>query len=188
MKKFFLLIILFQIISLKAYSEVVYIDMNFILNNSEVGKSLNKYLKSLNDKNLAKYKDIENKIVEKEQSLLAQQNILEKIEFDKKFNQLSKEVQKYRSDKKKSLENINKIKLENIKKILDELNPIVTKYVNENSISLVIPKKNIIVGKKNLEITEEILKLLDKKVKKLNLEWKTFFLKKKNISRLIIFY
>ena len=58
--------------------------------------------------------------------------------------------------------------MENIKKILKVLNPIVTQYVNENSISLVIPKKNIIVGKKNLDITDKILELLDQKIKKLD--------------------
>ena len=168
MKKLFLIIIFFQLISIKSYSQIVYIDMNLILNNSQVGKSLNSYLKKINDKKLSEFKEIENQIIKKEQSLLAKQNIIDKIEFEQKLDKLSKEVQKYRLDKKKSLENINNIKMENIKKILKVLNPIVTQYVNENSISLVIPKKNIIVGKKNLDITDKILELLDQKIKKLD--------------------
>jgi len=168
MKKLFLIIILFQIISLKANSQIVYIDMNFILNNSQVGKFLNNYLNTINDKKLLELKEIENQIIKKEQSLIAKQNIIEKKEFEQKLSQLSKEVQKYRSDKKKTLDDINKIKKENVKKILNALNPIVSQYVNENSISLVIPKKNIIVGKKNLDITKEILDLLDQKIKKLD--------------------
>ncbi len=168
MKKLFLIIIFFQLISIKSYSQIVYIDMNLILNNSQVGKSLNSYLKKINDKKLSEFKEIENQIIKKEQSLLAKQNIIDKIEFEQKLDKLSKEVQKYRLDKKKSLENINNIKMENIKKILKVLNPIVAQYVNENSISLVIPKKNIIVGKKNLDITDKILELLDQKIKKLD--------------------
>ena len=58
---------------------------------------------------------------------------------------------------------LNKIKIENTKKIFEILNPIITNYVEQNSISLVIPKKNIIVGKKNLDITDEIIKLLNNK-------------------------
>ena len=50
MKKLFLIIIFFQLISIKSYSQIVYIDMNLILNNSQVGKSLNSYLKKINDK------------------------------------------------------------------------------------------------------------------------------------------
>ena len=51
MKKIFLIIIFFQLISIKSYSQIVYIDMNLILNNSQVGKSLNSYLKKLMIKN-----------------------------------------------------------------------------------------------------------------------------------------
>ncbi len=93
--------------------------------------------------------------------MLAQQNIIEKTQFNIKVNNLSKEVQNYRTDKKTSLNKLNEIKIENTKKILKILNPIITKYVELNSISLVIPKKNIIIGKKNLDITDEIVKLLN---------------------------
>ena len=60
------------------------------------------------------------------------------------------------------------MRIQNTKKILNLLNPIVTKYVEQQSISIVLPKKNIIVGKKNLDITNEILTLLNKQVKKLD--------------------
>ena len=57
--------------------------------------------------------------------------------------------------------------IEKTKEILKVLNPIIAKYVDLNSISLVIPKKNIIVGKKNLDITEQIIQLLNNDIKKL---------------------
>ena len=71
------------------------------------------------------------------------------------------------SEKKSSIDKINNIKIENTKKILKYLNPIITKYVDDNSISLVIPKKNIIVGKNNLDITDQIIILLNDQVKSL---------------------
>ena len=73
-----------------------------------------------------------------------------------------------------SLTKLNEIKINNTKKILKLLNPIITNYVDKNSISLVIPKKNIIVGKKNLEITSEIVKLLNDKVKSLDFLYEEF--------------
>ena len=73
-----------------------------------------------------------------------------------------------------SLTKLNEIKINNTKKILKLLNPIITNYVDKNSISLVIPKKNIIVGKKNLEITSEIVKLLNDKVKSLDFWYEEF--------------
>lgn len=168
MKKYFIGLFIFLFSSYYSYAQIVYIDVNFILNNSEVGKSLNIYLKEINNKNIVSYKEIEGKFLQKEKELLAQKNILEKSEFDKKFKKLSKEVNVYRSEKKKSLNKLNETKLKNTKKILKILNPIITNYVDKNSISLVIPKKNIIVGKKNLDITNEIVKLLNDKVKSLD--------------------
>ena len=167
MKKKILIFILLNILTLNSKAEIVYIDINFIVNSSDVGKNLNAYLETIKNQNLLKYKEIENDLVNKEKSLIAQQNILDKEQFQKKLKKLTSEVQKYRSDKKVSLEELNNIKINKTKEILSALNPIITKYVDENSISIVIPKKNIIVGRKNLDITNQIIKLLNNNITKL---------------------
>ncbi len=154
--------------TLNSYSQIVYIDINFILNTSEVGKSLNKYIKELSNEYSIDYSKIEKNLVQKEKELIAQQNIIDKSEFEKKLSNLSKEINKYRSDKKLSQESLNKIKLSNTNKILKILNPIITEYVDSNSISLVIPKKNIVIGKKNLDITDDVIVLLNKQLSTLN--------------------
>ena len=68
------------------------------------------------------------------------------------------------------IKELNTKRLKATTKLLDNLNPILSDYSNEQSISLVIQKKNIIIGKTELDITEEILKLLNKKVKKINIK------------------
>ena len=168
MRKKFLIFILFNILTFNSKAEIVYIDINYILNSSEVGKNLNNYLVRIKNQNSSKYEKIENDLVNKEKSLIAQQNILEKEEFQKKLKKLTSEVQKYRSDRKVSLEELNNIKINKTKEILSALNPIITKYVDENSISIVIPKKNIVVGRKNLDITNQIIKLLNNNITKLD--------------------
>ena len=168
MKNCFLGIVFFLFSSFYTYAQIVYIDVNYILNNSEVGKSLNIYIKKTRDENIISYKEIEDKFIKKEKELLAQKNILKKEEFDEKFKILSNEINIYNAEKKSSLNKLNKFKLDNTKKILEILNPIITNYVDKNSISLVMPKKNIIVGKKNLDITDEIVKLLNDKVQSLD--------------------
>ena len=167
MKKKILIFILLNILTLNSKAEIVYIDINFILNSSDVGKNLNNYLETIKNNNSLKYEKIENDLVNKEKSLIAQQNILDKEQFQKKLKKLTSEVQKYRSDKKVSLEELNNIKINKTKEILSALNPIITKYVDENSISIVIPKKNIVVGRKNLDITNQIIKLLNNNITKL---------------------
>ncbi len=153
-----------------SYCKIVYIDINLILNQSEIGKILNDYINSKNNENSLNYKKVEAVLLNKEKSLIAQQNILDENEFKKKLSLLSEEIKNFRKEKKQSLENLNNIKIENTKKILSFLNPIITNYVDKNSISLVIPKKNIVVGKTDLDITNKIISLLNDQKYMLNLK------------------
>ncbi len=168
MKKIIIYLFLLNLFFLNAKAEIAFIDLNLILNSSEVGKYLNAHINKIKNDNIHKYKEIEKKLLDKEKTLIAQQNILDSSEFEKKFSALAKEVNKYKAEKKLSVDNLNKIKIDNTKKILTVLNPIITEYVELNSISLVIPKKNIIIGKKDLDITGEIIKKLNINLKKLN--------------------
>ena len=167
MKKKIIIFILLNLISFNSKAEIVYIDINFILNSSEVGKYLNTYIEKINNQASLKYKKIENELIQKEKTLISQQNILDKNEFERKLKILTTEVQKYRSDRKTSVDELNNIKIKKTKEILSALNPIITEYVETNSISIVIPKKNIVVGRKDLDITNPIIKLLNNSITKL---------------------
>ncbi len=168
MKIIFIFFFILSIFTFDVKAQIVYIDLNAILNKSEVGKSLNSHIAKIKKENTEKYRLIQNNLIEKEKLLIAQQNILDENEFKKKLSTLASEVEKYRSDKKFSVDQIKKIKIDRTKEILRFLNPIITKYVDSNSITLVLPKKNIIIGKKKLDISDQIIKLLNNDIKKLN--------------------
>ena len=165
MNKVYLIFIslLLSLNTTNAYSKIVYIDINLILNKSEIGEKLNNHLQEINNQNIQKFKKIEEDLIIKEELLLSQKNILEKKEFEKRLSVLSQKIQDYRSKKKVIIEELNQIKIINTKKILEILNPIISNFVEKNEISLVMPKKNIIVGKKKLDITEKIIFLLNDK-------------------------
>ena len=56
MKKYLIIIFfIFNIFTFNAYSKIAYIDIQIILNESNVGKSLNSHLKSLNSEYSKKY-------------------------------------------------------------------------------------------------------------------------------------
>ena len=61
-------------------------------------------------------------------------------------------------------ENINKLRIEATSKLISKLSPILEEYAKENSISLILQKKNIIMGKKEIEITQEILEITNKEI------------------------
>ena len=170
MKKIFFFIFILKIIFITtSKAEIAYIDINYILKVSEVGKFLNVHIEKKKFEHDEKFKKLESELIKKEKSLMAKQNILEKEEFENQIKILTKQVKEYRKEKQKNIDNLNKFKIDNTKEILKVLNPIITEFVDTNSISIVIPKKNIIVGKKNLDITDKILKLLNENISQLNL-------------------
>ena len=50
------------------------------------------------------------------------------------------------------------------------IRPILSEYSDNNSISLIIQKRNIVIGKTSLDITDDILKIVDEKIEKISLE------------------
>ena len=165
MKKILFYLFLFtNILISNATGEIAYIDISHILKTSEVGKHLNLHINKKKNEFIKKFQIIEDELIIKEKSLLAQQNILSKEEFESKLKLLTKEVQDFKTNKQSNIDALNQFKIQKTKEILKELNPIIANFVDVNSISIVMPKKNIIVGKKNLDITDKILKLLNKNI------------------------
>ena len=148
-------------------AEVVYLDLDKVMKQSAVGKSLSKYINEKQKKILEEFKTTENNFKDEEKKILAKKNILKKDEMEKKIKKLQDDVSLYNTNKKKVLQNLQKKKIDMTKQIIDNLNPILTSYMEENSVSLIIRKKDIIIGKNSLNITDNIILLLDKKITKI---------------------
>ena len=186
MKKFIYIIFLFIIISnANADLKIVYIDINEILTNSKVGKSIAEHMTSLEKNKIAEFDQLEKKLKNKDKEIIAKKNILNEDELQNEINSLKKDITKYRNDKKNFIDELNKKKLGYTKIVLNKLNSIISKYVDENSISIVFPKKSLVVAKKDLDITSEVMDLLNQSLTKIDFtdEWFEFIFyeKKKNI-------
>tara|TARA_B100001250_G_C19773860_1_gene778589 strand:- start:1053 stop:1565 length:513 start_codon:yes stop_codon:yes gene_type:complete len=169
MKKFILVLIFFiNFNNLYADNKIAYIDINNILNSSLVGESISKHIKAIKDKKNKEFLLIETKLLDREKDIIKKKNILEKSEFEKQVNDLKKEINDYTIQKKNFNKDIEEKKIKYTKIVLSTLNPIISKYVEENSISIVFPKKNIIVAKKNLDITNAVKELLNNNLKKID--------------------
>ena len=163
----FLLIFFIKINYSFADNKIVYIDVNFILAKSLVGQKINNFISEIQEENIKKFNEQEQLLSDKEKKIIAQKNILEKTKFEYEVNLLNQEINKYRTERKKISTELNKKKINYTKEVLNHLNPIITNFVEKNSISIVLPKKNIIVGKKDLDITSDILNLLNDKIKEI---------------------
>ena len=129
---------------------IAYIDMDQILNNSNVGKNAVSDLENNHRKKLQNFKKIEESLKKKERDIISQKNILSNEEYEKKINNLRIEVRNYRNDRKKSLDTLTEKRIEISQKFLKKINPLIAEYAKEKSISLIIQKKNIVMVKLSL--------------------------------------
>ena len=160
-------VIFFLLISLFLYSnafsnQISIVDVTFLLKNSNKGKSIQKELDSLNLKNSKLYNEKKDKLEVKEKKIASKKNILAEEDFNNEVLKFRKEVADYESERRKSVQKINNIKLTKITKLLTEINKILVDYSSKNSISTIIDKKNVIITKQENDITKEILKILNK--------------------------
>ena len=168
--KFFFIVILtflkFEIVL--ADEKIAFIDLNFIMNNSVAGKSIITFIDNVSKEKNNDFKVIENEIKKDENELISKKNIIEESIYIKKVNEIRIRINDYKLERQKFNKNLNEKKIKYKNLLLEKLNPIISNYVEQNSITVVLPKKMIIIGKKDLDITRQILEMLDKSIKKIN--------------------
>ena len=166
---FFILLIFHPNLSI-ANQSILYLDMNYLLNNSLAGKSIITQLKNINETNRKKFKKTEEGLKSEEAKLISQQKILDKDEYLKQLNNFRKKVSNYKIERSNINDNILRKKGSAQQKLLNELDPILKDYSKKNSVLYIMPKKNIIIGNTDLDITQIILKSLDNNIKKINIK------------------
>ncbi len=165
---FCFLICLFFLQLNNSYAEtIVYIDMDKIIQKSKAGKSVTDKLNKANEANIKKFKKIEDDLKKEETDLVSKRNVLSKEEFEKKINTLRKKVDEYRLERAKAIDDATKKRISATADFAQKIKPILADYAKENSIDIVIQKKNIIMGKSKLDITDEILVIVDTEISKL---------------------
>ena len=168
----FFVVTFFFILSTHSFAEqkIVVLDMKYVLNSSKAGKDAQEFLKKTFNDNSKKFSDLEKALKEEETDLLAKKNILSKEEYTKKSDDLRKKVIDYQSQRRSSIDKLAAQRSKARKDLLEQVEPIIDAYINENGISLVIDKKNMIGGSKEYDITKTIVEKLNKKFPSLNLQ------------------
>ena len=172
MRFFFSLFLFFLIFNttVTAEQKIVFVDMNKLISVSKPGSSIFSQLKDINDKNLNFLKKEEKKFKEKEKKLIGQKKIISEADFQNKINKLRSEINDYNQNRNNMIKKFNKLKVDNTNNLLKLINPILTKFSNENEISLILQKKNLIIGKTELDITDEIIKIINNEIKEFKIQ------------------
>ena len=156
-KLFNLLIIVFFFKFQSAYSSIVYIDVDFIINNSEIGKISLSKLDTINKKNLDNLKKNQSELRKIENELKKKENIISTEQFDKEIKALKLKFQEFNNEKENMVNDFKKKQKKELGTVLEKINIVIQEYMKTNSIEIVLDKKNIFVGKVSSDITEKIL-------------------------------
>ena len=166
MKKIFQYIVLCFLLAnssiLNAKENIVFIDLNYVLNKSNEGKKILDDLNKINNENKNKFTTKEN-ILEKERDEIKKlKNIISKEDYNKKVALFQKKVELYNKEKTGIIKSFESKKKKELDTFFKNLNEIMNIYMKENSISIIIDKKNIVMAAVKNDISNEIIDLVNK--------------------------
>jgi len=166
-KRILLLIFFLTIFSNLSLAEekVSYIDLDYIINNSDYGKKMITELETLKSQNLNKLKTEEEIIIKYEKDLIAKKNVITDEEFQKSLKVLKNKINEFNEKKVFISKDFKNQKNKNIINFFEKTEPLIKNYMSEKSISILVDKKNIFIGKSNYDITEDILKIINNSLK-----------------------
>ena len=163
LKIFFFLLIF--VVDTNAENKVAYLDLDVILTKSNVGVTLFEKLKKIEDQKLTEFNIKEKKLKEEENKIISSKNIISKEQFNLNVQEFQNKLKSYKKSKSEEINSLKKNRKDEILVLLKSINPIIEKYMKENSISMIIDKKNIFIADKNYDITYNVIELINKNIK-----------------------
>ena len=159
-----IIFILFISSNVYAENKVAYLNLDYVLSNSNIGKNLFSKLKKEED---IKFKEFETKEInlrDEENKILASKNIISQDQLNLNIKEFREKLEKYKKFKSDELEILKKKRNSEIITLIKQINPVIEKYMSDNSISIIIDKKNIFIADKNYDITEDLIELINKNI------------------------
>lgn len=165
MRKFLICsLIIFLPFSSSSQESIHFLDVDYLLNNSNYGKQIILKLKEINDKNLIKIKNYEDQLKKEDKQLENVKNIISQDELNLKVNELKKKITHYRDQKDKIFNEYQIMKNKELELFFKKITPIIEEFMEINSIKLIMDKKNIFIANANYDITEELIMYLNSKL------------------------
>jgi len=171
-KNFFLIIIFFSLTinSLKADEKVFFIYIDQVLSNIVAGKELLNKLKKEEEIMINKFKSNDDNFKNEEKKILAKKNLITENELTNEIKILQEKFQKYRTEKIKEIDDLKVKRNRNIVNFLSLINPIIEKYMSDNSIYMLIDKKNVFIANKDYDITKNLIELIDNQIRNVQIK------------------
>jgi len=155
----YLILIIFVLFTnnVKAETKIAFIDIDYLMKNSNIGKISLKKLDNLNNKNINVLKENEKKLKQEENLLLQKQDIISQEEFEKELKILRNKIKEFNINKEKMVKDYNKFKSQELNITLEKFNKKIQEFMSQNSIEILLDKNNIYIGTVSSDITKEVL-------------------------------
>ena len=166
--KIFSIIIIIIIFNLNlAYSndKVSFINLDLLIKKTNIGKLILRDIEQLNEKNLVNLKNKENELKSLEDEIKKKKNIISKEEFEKEIDQLRQNIKKFKNYKNKLVTEIENKKNNDFNEFFTKVNPIIQNYMDNNSIDILLERKNVFMSKNSSDITERLITEINNKFK-----------------------
>ena len=165
-KLFFVVLFIFIGIS-NSYSDqkIAFIDLDFVVENTNAGRQILNELNSLNNQNIKNLKLKEDELKNQENEIKKKQNIISETQFNKEVKILKEKIKIFRNEKNQMVSNFNKQKNQKIKSLFDQMNPIIQNYMDQNSIDILLDRKNVYIGNIGSDITKNVIDEINKNIK-----------------------
>jgi len=102
--------------------------------------------------------------------ILAKKNLISKEEINKDLKLLQVKFNTYKKNKIKEFDKLKTQRNRNIVNFLNLINPIIEKYMIENSIYMLMDKKNVFIASKDYDITNNLIELIDNQIKTIEIK------------------
>lgn len=150
---------------LLAENNIAYLDLDYVLSKSNSGSSLLKQLNEIEKKNLKILSLKEDELKKEENEITKIKSIISKNELEKKIKQLQLKVVSYNKLRNENIKIYKKRRKVEIIRYMNQINPIIERYMNDQSIDILLDKKNIFIAKNNYDITQKIIEIINKEIK-----------------------
>ena len=107
---FIIILLILKFETAAANEKIAFIDLNYIMRNSEAGKSINTFINNLSKEKNKSLKLLENEIKKDENELISKKNIIEENIYNKKVNEIRIRINDYKLEKQNFNKNLNKKK------------------------------------------------------------------------------
>ena len=144
--------------------KIAFIDIDYIVKNSEIGKKVLLKINDLDDKNVNSLKKKDNMLKNLETEIRNKKNIISDEAYNKEVILFRKKIVELNEEKNNLVTEFTAYKKKELQIIFDQISPIISNYMDKNSITIILDSKNIFMGKVNSNLTNDILTEINKEL------------------------